>query len=343
MDIQISTQVGLHLYELMVRIRMFEEKVSDLFARGRMPGFLHTYLGQEAIAAGVCANLELEDKITSTHRGHGHLIAKGARFDKALAELYAKATGFCKGKGGSMHIADPKIGILGANGIVSAGLPIATGAALTAQYLGKKWITICFFGDGASNEGAFHESLNLASIWSLPVVYVCENNGFAESTPQSQHQKIKDIAVRAGSYDIPGVIVDGNDVEGVYLSAKKAIERARSGSGPTLIEAKTTRWSGHHASDNQSYRAEDELQAALDNDAILRWSEILMARGVLQDQLDDIIQSVEQELMEAVDYAEQSPHPDPSEATDDIFTPFTLEESWHAYDDLPRSSATGSA
>lgn len=327
METQVSPQVGVRLYELMVRIRKFEETVSDLFARGRMPGFLHTSLGQEAVAAGVCANLGLEDKITSTHRGHGHLIAKGGRYDKALAELYAKATGYCNGKGGSMHIADPSIGILGANGIVSAGIPIATGAAFTAQYLGKQWVATCFFGDGASNEGAFHESLNLASVWNLPVVYVCENNEFAESTPRTQHQKIRDIAVRAVSYDIPGVIVDGNDVEVVYLRAKEAIERARSGGGPTLIEAKTTRWSGHHASDNQSYRDKDELQAALGNDALLRWRNTLLERGVLQVQLADIAHRAEQELLEAVEYAEQSPHPDPADAVADIFTPFALEES----------------
>lgn len=327
METQVSPQIGLRLYELMVRIRKFEETVSQLFARGRMPGFLHTCLGQEAVAAGVCANLRLEDKITSTHRGHGHLIAKGGRYDRALAELYAKASGYCKGKGGSMHIADPEIGILGANGIVSAGIPIATGAALTAQYLGEQWVAICFFGDGASNEGAFHESLNLASVWDLPVVYVCENNEFAESTPRSQHQKIKDIATRALSYDIPGVIVDGNDVEAVYLKANEAIQRARLGGGPTLIEAKTTRWSGHHASDNQSYRDKDELQAAIGNDAILRWRTVLEKRGVLHTQLDEIIQSIEQELMEAIEYAEQSPHPDPADAIADIFTPFALEES----------------
>jgi TPP-dependent pyruvate/acetoin dehydrogenase alpha subunit len=322
----VSPHVALKLYELMMRIRSLEQAIAQLYARGKMPGFLHTYLGQEAVAAGVCATLTPEDKITSTHRGHGHLIAKGGRFDRALAELYAKSTGYCKGKGGSMHIADPDLGMLGANGIVSAGIPIATGAALTAQYLGRSWIAVCFFGDGASNEGAFHESLNLASIWNLPVVYVCENNEFAESTPRRQHQKIKNIAIRAVSYDIPGAVVDGNDVEAVYLAAREAVERARSGGGPTLIEAKTTRWSGHHAADNQNYRSKEELQAALANDAVLRWKTTLMSRGVPQAQLDQIAEAIDKELGEAIEYAEGSPTPEPSEATADIFTPFAMKE-----------------
>jgi len=325
MEKQVSQEVGLQLYELMVRIRKFEEAVVNLFARGKIPGFLHTYIGEEAVAAGVCANLTLDDKITSTHRGHGHMVAKGGRFDKAMAELYGKATGYNKGKGGSMHIAEPDLGMLGANAIVSAGLPIATGAALTAQYLGKDWVGVAFFGDGASNEGAFHESLNLASVWNLPVVYVCENNEFAESTPRWQHQKIKDVAIRAQAYDIPGVIVDGNDVEAVYFCAKEAVERAKSGGGPTLIEAKTTRWRGHHEADNQSYRDKAEFQAALENDAIAKWESVLLSRGVPQEKLDEINNRVEQELKEAIEFAERSPLPDPADARADIFTPFELE------------------
>lgn len=325
MEKQVSQEVGLQLYELMVRIRKFEEAVVNLFARGKIPGFLHTYIGEEAVAAGVCANLTLEDKITSTHRGHGHMVAKGGRFDKAMAELYGKATGYNKGKGGSMHIAEPDLGMLGANAIVAAGLPIATGAALTAQYLGKDWVGVAFFGDGASNEGAFHESLNLASVWNLPVVYVCENNEFAESTPRWQHQKIKDVAIRAQAYDIPGVIVDGNDVEAVYFCAKEAVERARSGGGPTLLEAKTTRWRGHHEADNQSYRDKAEFQAALENDAIVKWESVLLSRGVPQEKLDEINNRVEQELKEAIEFAEQSPLPDPADARADIYTPFELE------------------
>ena len=322
---QVTNEIALNLYEMMVRIRKFEQAVVDLFSRGKIPGFLHTYIGEEAVAAGVCANLSVEDKITSTHRGHGHLIAKGGQFDKAMAELFGKATGYNKGKGGSMHIAEPDLGMLGANAIVSAGIPIATGAALTAQFLGEDWVGVAFFGDGASNEGAFHESLNLASVWSLPVVYVCENNDYAESTPRWQHQKIKDIAIRAQSYGLPGVIVDGNNVEAVYFCAKEAIERARSGGGPTLIEAKTTRWRGHHEADNQSYRDRAEFQAALENDAIGRWEEALLSRGIPQLKMDAVNTRVENELNEAIEFAEQSPLPDPAEARADIFTPFELE------------------
>ena len=325
MEKQVSQEIGLQLYELMVRIRKFEEAVVNLFARGKIPGFLHTYIGEEAVAAGVCANLTVEDKITSTHRGHGHMVAKGGRFDKAMAELFGKSTGYNKGKGGSMHIAEPDLGMLGANAIVAAGIPIATGAALTAQYMGEDWVGVAFFGDGASNEGAFHESLNLASVWNLPVVYVCENNEFAESTPRWQHQKIKDVAVRAQSYDIPGVIVDGNDVEAVYFTAKDAVERARSGGGPTLIEAKTTRWRGHHEADNQSYRDKEEFQAALENDAIERWEKELLSRSIPQEDLDAINSRVETELVEAIQFAEQSPHPEPEDARADIYTPFELE------------------
>jgi pyruvate dehydrogenase E1 component alpha subunit len=323
---QVSLEEGLKLYELVVRIRRFEEAVVYLFAKGKIPGFLHTYLGEEAVAAGVCANLSVHDKITSTHRGHGHMVAKGGRFDRAMAELFGKSTGYNKGKGGSMHIADPDLGMLGANAIVSAGIPIATGAALTAQYLGEEWVGVAFFGDGASNEGNFHESLNLASVWNLPVIYVCENNGFGESTPSWQHQKIKDIAVRAQSYDIPSSIVDGNDVEAVYLCAKDAIQRARAGGGPTLIEAKTTRWRGHHEADNQSYRDREELQAALANDAVGRWGEILVSRGIPRATLDEIRARVDEELTLAIEFADKSPLPDPGDARSDIFTPFRFED-----------------
>ena len=323
MEYPIPNEIALTLYEKIVRIRKFEEAVVDLYARGKIPGFLHTYIGEEAVAAGVCTALRTDDKITSTHRGHGHLIAKGARFDKAMAELFGKATGYNRGKGGSMHIAEPDLGMLGANAIVSAGIATATGAALTAQYLQEGWVVVAFFGDGASNEGTFHESLNLASVWNLPVVYVCENNEYAESTPRWQHQKIKDVAIRANSYAIPGVIVDGNDVGAVYLCAKEAIERARSGEGPTLLEAKTTRWRGHHEADNQSYRSKDELQSIRQNDAVARWKSVLLARDNLQEKMDEIETQTLQELKEAVEFAEKSPLPDPADALTDIFTPFS--------------------
>ena len=322
MDEKISRDVALRLYETLSRIRKFEEAVVDLYARGKIPGFLHTYIGEEAVAAGVCANLRLDDKIISTHRGHGHLIAKGGKLDLMMAELFGKRTGYNKGKGGSMHIAEPDLGMLGANAIVGAGLVIINGAALTAQYLGTDQVAVCFFGDGASNEGTFHEALNLASVWNLPAIFVCENNGYAQSTPQAQHQKIKDIAIRGTSYAIPSVTVDGNDVGAVYLAAEEAVARGRAGGGPTLIEAKTTRWRGHHEADPQHYRPKNELQNLDELCPVRRWREVLLKMGIPPDHLQEIDQRVESELKEAVAFAERSPLPDPSEARSDIFAPF---------------------
>jgi TPP-dependent pyruvate/acetoin dehydrogenase alpha subunit len=323
----ISEPLALRLYYIMQRIRKFELAVIELFARGKMPGFLHTYVGEEAVAAGVCANLRVEDKITSTHRGHGHLLAKGGRMDLAMAELYAKRTGYNKGKGGSMHIAEPDLGMLGANAIVGAGLVMVNGAALSAQYLGTDNIAVCFFGDGASNEGTFHEGLNLASVWNLPTIFVCENNGYGESTPQRQHQKIKDIAIRAVSYDIPAIMVNGDDVGAVYLAAQEAVQRGRSGGGPTLIEAKTHRWRGHHEADTQHYRPKEELQALPGHCPIEYWRNLLVQRGISQAILEQLYAEVEQELEQAIDFAEKSPPPDPAEARSDIFTPFEEELS----------------
>jgi pyruvate dehydrogenase E1 component alpha subunit len=322
MNEKIPRDVALRLYETMVKIRKFEEAVCDLYARGKIPGFLHTYVGEEAVAAGVCANLRVDDKIISTHRGHGHLIAKGGRLDLMMAELFGKRTGYNKGKGGSMHIAEPDLGILGANAIVGAGLVIINGAALAAQYLGTDHVAVCFFGDGASNEGTFHEAMNLASVWNLPSVFVCENNGYAESTPQRQHQKIKDIAVRATSYDMPSAIVDGNAVDAVYRATNEAVARARKGNGPTLIEAKTTRWRGHHEADTQTYRPKEELQNLKNSCPVQRWHKALLEMGVPTENIQEIDQRVESELKEAVAFAEKSPLPDPAEARSDIFTPF---------------------
>lgn len=322
MDEKIPLDVALQLYETMVKIRRFEEAVGDLFARGKIPGFLHTYVGEEAVAAGVCANLRLDDKIISTHRGHGHLIAKGGKLDLMMAELFGKRTGYNKGKGGSMHIADPDQGMLGANAIVGAGLVIINGAALTAQYLGTDQVAVCFFGDGASNEGTFHEALNLASVWNLPSIFVCENNGYAESTPQRQHQKIRDIAIRATSYDIPSAIVDGNDVGAVYLASKEIVARARAGGGPTLLEAKTSRWRGHHEADNQHYRPKEELKEIEKSCPVQHWREIMQKMGIAPEYVQEIDQRVQSELRQAIAFAETSPMPDPSDARTDIFTPF---------------------
>src|SRR3990170_6987745 len=237
----------LEVYRKMVAVRVFEETA----------------------AAGVCAHLPPQDMITSTHRGHGHAVAKGARLDMMMAELFAKKTGYCKGKGGSMHIADLDLGLLGANGIVGAGIPIAAGAALTAKMQGRSAVTVAFFGDGGSNTGAFHEGLNLAAVWNLPVLFVCENNQYAESTPRDVHQRIKDVAQRAMAYDIPGVVADGMDVFDVYQKTGEAIDRARGGGGPSLVEAKTYRFMGHYVGDPQTYRSKDEVEQWKKRDPIV--------------------------------------------------------------------------
>lgn len=321
MGTDLSRGTALQLYATMRRIRSFELAVVELFARGKIPGFLHTYVGEEAVAAGVCAALRPDDYIISTHRGHGHLIAKGGRLDLMMAELFGRSTGYCKGKGGSMHIAEPDLGMLGANAIVGAGTVIINGAALTAQYLGTDRVAVAFFGDGASNTGAFHEALNLASVWNLPTIFVCENNGYAESTPQRQHQKITDIARRAVAYDIPGVTVDGNDVAAVYNAAVEAVARARADGGPTLLEAKTYRWRGHYEGDPQMYRPRDEVEAWEKKCPIERWRATLLAQGVPSAALDEIDEHIRQELEQAVAFAEQSPWPEPADARSDIFTP----------------------
>jgi len=310
----------LRLYETMCRIRRFEETVIELFARGKIPGFLHSYLGQEASATGVCAHLRDDDYITSTHRGHGHILAKGARTDLAMAELYGKSTGYCNGKGGSMHIADPDIGVLGAIGIVGAGLVIANGAAFAAQYRGTDQVAICFFGDGASNTGTFHEGLNMAALWQLPVVFVCENNCYAESTPQCDHQLITDVAVRAQGYAMPSDIVDGNDVLAVYESAGRAIERARSGGGPTLLETKTYRIRGHYEGDPQNYRTREEVDEWRELCAIRRFRKELVEDGMPEGELDAIDAAIEGEIGDAIAFAEESPHPDVQSVLHGIYT-----------------------
>jgi TPP-dependent pyruvate/acetoin dehydrogenase alpha subunit len=322
---EIPNDVALQLYETMQRIRSFELAVIELFARGKIPGFLHTYVGEEAIAAGVCANLRPDDKIISTHRGHGHLIAKGGRLDLMMAELFGKQTGYCKGKGGSMHIAEPDLGMLGANAIVGAGTAIINGAALTAQYLGKDEVAVAFFGDGASNTGAFHEAMNMAAVWNLPTIFVCENNGYAESTPQTYHQKITDVAVRAVAYGVPSNMVDGNDAGAVYQAAKEAVARARAGEGPTLIEAKTYRIRGHYEGDPEIYRTKEEVESWKEKCPVRHWRTVLLDRGILAKTIDDIEARIDLELKEAVSFAEESPLPDPAQARSDIFTPLPAE------------------
>jgi pyruvate dehydrogenase E1 component alpha subunit len=308
------------MYKEMVRIRRFEERVLVLFSKGKIPGMLHSYIGEEAVAVGACAAINSDDYITSTHRGHGHVIAKGADMKRMMAELFAKSTGYNKGKGGSMHIAEPNIGILGANGIVGGGIPIATGAALSSKLLKNNKVTLCFFGDGASNQGTFHESINLASAFNLPCIYICENNLYGVSVKQTQVRKVKDIADRAKGYAIPGVIVDGNDVAAVYSTVKEAVDRARKGEGPKLIECKTYRWRGHYEGDPVNYRSEEELEEWKKKDPIKRLSKKLLSDGTVnKDKLEEIEEEVKKEIDEAVDFADKSPQPEVSVALEDVY------------------------
>jgi pyruvate dehydrogenase E1 component alpha subunit len=313
----------LDLYTTMLTIRLFEDRIVDLYARGEVPGLAHLYIGEEAVATGICEALRDDDYITSTHRGHGHVIAKGAKLKPMMAELFGKRSGYCKGKGGSMHIADMNIGILGANGIAGGGLPIAVGAGWSAKWRGTDQVTACFFGDGASNNGTFHESLNLASLHKLPVIFVCENNLYGISICQIKHQPIADVAIRAHSYDMPGVTVDGNDALDVYHAAAKAVKRARAGEGPTLIECKTYRWRGHHEGDpnqGERYRTKDEIQEWKDRCPIVRFSQKLIDDKVAtKKKLSGIEKEVAAEIDAAVAFARESEFPAVEEMYEDVF------------------------
>ena len=298
----------------MLLIRRFEEKLYHLFSTRDMPGSMHQYNGQEAVAAGVCAHLSRTDYITSTHRGHGHCIAKGADLRAVMAEMFAKSTGCCRGMGGSMHIADFGVGMLGANGIVAAGVPIAAGAGITCQVRGKGQVSVAFFGDGAVNEGAFHEAVNLASVWQLPVLFVCENNVYGFSTHYRRTMRIADIADRAAGYGIPGVVVDGMDVAAVHEAAGAAIRRAREGGGPTLIECKTYRFMGHSRFEPSSYRTREELEEWKAKDPLTRFAESLRRDfSVPEAEIGRVGEEVAQEIEDAVRFAEQSPDPAPDD------------------------------
>ncbi len=316
----ISNDQMIRMFATMTRIRQFETKLQEFFAAGKIPGFVHLYIGEEAVAAGACASLRTEDYITSTHRGHGHLIAKGGDLKRMMAEIFGKRTGYCKGKGGSMHIADVELGILGANGIVGGGGPIANGAALAAKYRGEDRVAVCFFGDGASNQGTTQEALNLASAWTLPVVFVNENNGYGISCPTCKSMAVADIADRAAAYDMPGVVVDGNDVMAVYEAVGEAVKRARKGEGPSLIECKTYRWRGHFEGDACVYREDCELEDWVKKDPIPRFENKLVAEGILTaEKAEAVRKSIAAELDEAIAFAEQSPLPQPSEITEDVY------------------------
>ena len=318
----LTNEKMIQMYTNIVKIRMFEERVAELFAAGKIPGFVHLYVGEEAVATGVCVNLRPSDYITSTHRGHGHLISKGGDLKLMMAELFGKKSGYCKGKGGSMHIADVDLGILGANGIAGGGLPIAVGAAMSAKWRGTDQVVVSFFGDGSSNNGTFHESINLASVHKAPV-FVCENNLYGISVGQNQHQAIKDISIRASGYNLPGVTVDGNDVIEVYGAASKAIKRARAGDGPTLMECKTYRIRGHHEGDpNQGsrYRNKEDIEAWKGKDPLKRLADKLITDKVItKKKLAELEKDTRDEIDEAVKYASQSPFPALEDIYEDVY------------------------
>jgi TPP-dependent pyruvate/acetoin dehydrogenase alpha subunit len=301
--------------DTMWKIRRFEEAVDDLFGRGLMHGTMHLSIGQEASATGTCLSLRQDDAITSTHRGHGHCIAKGASLERMMAELLGKETGYCRGRGGSMHIADTATGNLGANGIVAGGIPIATGAALAFRMQGVDRVAVSFFGDGATNEGAFHEALNLAAIWKLPVVFLCENNKYGMSFSTEFSVAIEHIADRAAAYGMPGVRVDGNDVEAVDEAVAAAVERARQGEGPTLVEAETYRWKGHSKSDKNLYRTREEIAEWRDRDPIVRFEDVVRDRGTLDDAG---IKQIRDDAALAVRAAVQAANAGPDARADDI-------------------------
>ncbi len=311
------------LHLKMVRIRRFEEEAGVMMENSKIPGALHLYVGQEAVAAGVMQHLSDEDQITSTHRGHGHLVAKGGEFDKMFAELFGRSTGYCRGKGGSMHISNMKVGMLGANGIVGGGPPIAMGAAFSNKFRKTKQVAAAFFGDGASNEGSFHEAANMAALYKLPCVFVCENNGFGEYTAQSNHQAIVDVADRAAGYGMPGVIVDGMDVMAVYEAAGEAIDRARNGEGPTLLECKTYRFYDHVGVRGMglTYRTDEELESWKKRDAIQAFEKRLIELGVMtQKKIDNVYAKTNTEIEEAIAFAEASPYPEPHELLENVYS-----------------------
>ena len=318
---ELSNESLISLYKTMKKIRLFEERVSELFAAGKFGGFVHLYIGEEAVAAGVSASLRESDYITSTHRGHGHLISKGGDIKKMMAELFGRSTGYCKGKGGSMHIADMDLGILGANGIVGAGAPIAVGAGFAAKYKNTDNVCVCFFGDGASNQGTTAEAMNMASAWNLPVVFVNENNLYGISCCTNKSMRVSDVADKAAAYDIPGIVVDGNDVIAVYEAAAEAIKGAREGKGPSLIECKTYRHKGHFEGDPCVYRPEDEVAEWKAKDPVARFEEKLLGMNVFtREQVLEINAAMQSDIDDAVSFAEESPFPRPEEVTTDVYT-----------------------
>lgn len=316
----VAPETARSILDTMVRIRVFESRVEALFSQGKLPGFVHLYLGEEAIAAGMCAALNDDDYITSTHRGHGHAIAKGIGLSAIMAELYGRATGACRGRGGSMHVADFSIGMLGANGIVGGGFGIATGAALSARYRETGQVAVCFFGDGGINKGTFHEAANLATVHRLPVIFACENNQFAQFTARHRTTSVEDLADRSTAYGMPGHTIDGNDAGAVFRAATEAVEIARGGEGPTLLNLMTYRFGGHYVGDAEVYRGQTEVESHKERDPIERWAVALKEAGVISDQEHmELWDVARREVAAAEEFAEHSPDPDPESALDDVF------------------------
>jgi len=310
----------MHIYRIMVRIRKFEELTEVFFSQGRFRGTVHPYIGQEAIAATVISNLEAGDYVGSTHRGHGHTIAIGCETDRMLAEMLGKENGLCRGRGGSMHMQDFSRGYLGQNGIVGGGVAMTTGAALAAQIKGSKQVAVAFYGEGASNQGVVHETMNMASIWKLPMIFVCENNQFGVTTRVDRSTSVRDISVRAKAYDIAGTTVDGRSVVEVEEAISEALKRARSGEGPTLIEAKCFRWLGHYFGDNEPTRTREEVEAEKKKDPIqMHKSALLAGKFADESELASIEKEIEEEIQRAITFAEAGPAPDPRSVTDAVF------------------------
>jgi len=305
----------------MYKIRFFEEKVDYLFALGLVHGTMHLSIGQEAVAVGAVSTLKNDDYILSTHRGHGHCIAKGADINLMMAEFLGKETGYCRGRGGSMHIADVEKGNLGATGVVGGGIPIASGVGLSIKMRSTGQVVICFFGEGAANQGAFHESLNLAAIWKLPVIFLCENNMYGMSMSIKKAFAIEDIAKRAGSYGFPGEVVDGNDVLAVYEVVLKAVRRSRKGKGPSLIECKTYRWKGHSKSDQNLYRSKEEIELWKKKCPIKRFKEKLIYENILTEEKIKMIEEDAKNTIErAVEFAKNSPEPSVEEIFEGVYS-----------------------
>ncbi|MBM3709293.1 MAG: thiamine pyrophosphate-dependent dehydrogenase E1 component subunit alpha [Actinobacteria bacterium] len=308
----ISKELKKEMLKTIIKIRRFEEKTIQLYQTAKIWGYLHPYIGEEAIAAGACLAIDKSDYIVSTHRGHGHSIAKGADLNRMMAELLGKVTGYCKGRGGSMHIADTELGMLGANGIVGGGIPISVGAGFSCKMEGNGKVVICFFSDGAANNGVFHESLNMSAVFKLPVVYLCENNMYAISMSSCESVSCRDIANRASAYDMPGVIIDGSDPEAVYKAVDTAVKRARKGEGPSLIEAKTYRFGGHHPNDPAEYRDKEEVEYyKTEKDPVTNYKKKLVEEKILSEkEIEKIEVEIKQAVEDSVRYAEQSPEPE---------------------------------